>query len=90
MSRWIGSLFALLAIGSVGVAEERRPNVVFILADDLGRQDCGFMGGKEIKTPNIDKLAKAGTILDAFYARPGRSSMPCTFSPSARRRGPRF
>lgn len=46
------------------------PNIVFILADDLGRHDCGFMGGKVIKTPNLDKLAKAGTILDAFYVQP--------------------
>lgn len=47
-----------------------QPNVVFILADDLGREDCGFMGGKEIKTPNIDKLAAAGATLDAFYVQP--------------------
>lgn len=47
-----------------------RPNVVFILADDLGRQDCGFMGGTEIRTPNIDRLAAAGTRLDAHYALP--------------------
>jgi arylsulfatase A-like enzyme len=45
------------------------PNVVVILADDLGRHDCGFMNG-EIKTPHLDKLAKAGTILDAFYVQP--------------------
>src|SRR6476661_2854607 len=51
-------------------ADAPRPNVVFILADDLGREDCGFMGGKEIKTPHIDKLAKAGAILDAFYVQP--------------------
>ncbi|MGL6074381.1 MAG: arylsulfatase B [Fimbriiglobus sp.] len=48
----------------------RKPNVVLILADDLGRHDCGFMGGTEIKTPHLDKLAKAGAILDAFYVQP--------------------
>ena len=47
-----------------------RPNVVFILADDLGRHDCGFMGGTQIETPHLDQLAKAGTILDAFYVQP--------------------
>ena len=47
-----------------------RPNIVFILADDLGRADCGFMGGKEIKTPRLDKLAASGAILDAFYVQP--------------------
>ena len=46
------------------------PNVVFILADDLGRADCGFMGGTQIKTPHLDRLAAAGTKLDAFYAQP--------------------
>ena len=46
------------------------PNIVFLLADDLGRADCGFMGGKDIQTPHLDKLAKAGTILDQFYVQP--------------------
>jgi arylsulfatase A-like enzyme len=47
-----------------------RPNIVFLLVDDLGRNDVGFMGGKEIKTPNIDKLAHGGAILDAHYVQP--------------------
>jgi arylsulfatase A-like enzyme len=47
-----------------------RPNVIFILADDLGRHDCGFMGGTEIKTPHLDRLARSGTNLDAFYVQP--------------------
>lgn len=60
----------LLALGAACRADEARPNVVFILADDLGRVDCGFMGGTQIKTPHIDKLAAAGTTLDAFYVQP--------------------
>jgi arylsulfatase A-like enzyme len=43
---------------------------VFLLADDLGRADCGFMGGKDIQTPHLDKLAKTGAILDQFYVQP--------------------
>jgi arylsulfatase A-like enzyme len=66
--RWLVPLLAL-AVNAPGFAEER-PNVVFLLADDLGREDCGFMGGKQIKTPHIDKLASAGTKLDAFYVQP--------------------
>jgi arylsulfatase A-like enzyme len=62
------ALLALLALGTAHAAD--RPNVVFILADDLGRADCGFMGGKVIPTPHLDKLAKAGTILDAHYVQP--------------------
>jgi arylsulfatase A-like enzyme len=52
-----------------GQAAEK-PNVVFIVADDLGRADCGFMGGTEIKTPHLDKLATQGAILDAHYVQP--------------------
>jgi arylsulfatase A-like enzyme len=55
---------------ALALADEPRPNVVFFLIDDLGRADCGFMGGREIRTPNIDKLAAAGAKLDAFYAQP--------------------
>jgi arylsulfatase A-like enzyme len=47
-----------------------RPNIVFLLIDDLGRSDVGFMGGKDIRTPNIDKLAQGGAILDAHYVQP--------------------
>jgi arylsulfatase A-like enzyme len=61
-------LIALAAPAPAFAADQ--PNVVFLLADDLGREDCGFMGGKEIATPNIDKLAGAGAKLDAFYVQP--------------------
>jgi arylsulfatase A-like enzyme len=61
-------LFAV--VFAAPVRGDETPNVVFLLADDLGREDCGFMGGKEIQTPHIDKLARAGAILDAFYAQP--------------------
>lgn len=59
----------LLAAGTPAVAAEQ-PNIIFFLADDLGREDCGFMGGKEIRTPHLDKLAAAGARLDAFYVQP--------------------
>ncbi|WP_439624334.1 arylsulfatase B [Gemmata sp.] len=64
-------LTALVAAAPCSAADPAdRPNVVFLLADDLGRQDCGFMGGTEIKTPHLDKLAAAGAKLDAFYVQP--------------------
>lgn len=47
-----------------------RPNIVFLLADDQGYEDCGFMGSTEIKTPNLDALARAGTVLKSFYVQP--------------------
>lgn len=51
-------------------AQDKRPNIVFILADDLGRSDVGFNGGREIKTPHIDKLALSGARLEQFYVQP--------------------
>jgi arylsulfatase A-like enzyme len=64
---------ALLALASLPAnvrAADSPPNVVFLLVDDLGRADCGFMGGDEITTPNIDSLAAAGANLDAHYVQP--------------------
>ncbi|MEO8496709.1 MAG: arylsulfatase [Planctomycetota bacterium] len=49
---------------------ESRPNIVVIVADDLGYADIGFMGAKEIRTPHLDRLAASGTILDSFYVQP--------------------
>ncbi|MCK5713856.1 MAG: arylsulfatase, partial [Hyphomicrobiaceae bacterium] len=54
---------------SAARAKTPRPNIVFILADDLGFKDVGYQGGR-IKTPNIDKLAARGTKLDQFYVQP--------------------
>ena len=50
--------------------EAPRPNIVYFLIDDLGRADVGFMGSKDVRTPNIDRLARAGTILDSYYVQP--------------------
>ena len=46
------------------------PNIVFILVDDLGYGECGFNGGKEINTPQIDQLANRGAILVNNYVQP--------------------
>lgn len=46
-----------------------KPNIIIILADDLGWADVGWHGSK-IKTPNLDRLARAGVILDQFYVQP--------------------
>ena len=46
-----------------------KPNIVYILADDLGWADVGWHGG-EIATPNLDKLANSGAKLEQFYVQP--------------------
>jgi len=48
----------------------KKPNIVYILADDMGYGDPGFMGSKDLRTPNLDKLAHGGTILSSYYVQP--------------------
>jgi arylsulfatase A-like enzyme len=48
----------------------QRPNVVLIITDDVGYGDIGSYGAPDIKTPNIDRLAKEGVKLTDFYAAP--------------------
>ena len=60
----------LPAFAATLAAAAPRPNVVFFLIDDLGYADCGFNGGTEIKTPNIDQLASTGAILENHYVQP--------------------
>src|SRR5262249_967755 len=63
-------LLLLFTTDSVLFASDpaRRPNIVFILADDLGYGDLGCYGQKMIQTPQIDRLAAEGTRFTQFYA----------------------
>jgi len=45
-----------------------RPNIIFILYDDLGYGDLGFTGSRAVKTPAIDRLAEGGVVLSNFYS----------------------
>jgi arylsulfatase A-like enzyme len=65
------TLALLMIAGAVrGVEQARKPNIVYIVADDLGWKDVGFNGCTDIKTPNLDKLAENGVRLQQFYAQP--------------------
>jgi hypothetical protein len=53
---------------AIGAATGRKPNIVFIMADDLGLRHLGCYGGKQIRTPNIDRLAAEGIRFTETYA----------------------
>ncbi|MEJ8569268.1 sulfatase family protein [Elongatibacter sediminis] len=66
----IGCLFAI----SCGAAPATRPNIIVILADDLGYGDLGVYGNQVIETPNLDRMADEGVLLTDAYA----TSSNCT------------
>ncbi|MCI0358124.1 MAG: sulfatase [Planctomycetaceae bacterium] len=68
----VSSLVAILALvlsimACVEAAKAERPNIVLIMADDLGYGDVGCFGAKDIKTPHIDRLAAEGTRFTSCY-----------------------
>ncbi len=58
----------VLAVPAVAVAQLSPPNIVLIVADDLGWADLGCYGQKHIKTPALDKLAAGGMKFTQFYS----------------------
>lgn len=75
-------LAAFLALPSdcKSFASEQRPNIVFILSDDQGWTDYGFMGHADIKTPQLDELAARSLVFERGYVaaplcRPSLASM---------------
>ena len=73
---WLAACLIVLVQGLPGHAGEakRRPNVVLILADDLGYGDVGCYGAKDIRTPNLDRLATGRG--SPIFASPSRSVPP--------------
>jgi arylsulfatase A-like enzyme len=64
------SAVTLVTASDSSRAADNKPNIVYIVVDDLGWKDVGFNGATDIKTPNIDKLAETGARLKQFYAQP--------------------
>ena len=71
----LNTLGLLFCTNNRAIAQEfEKPNIILILADDLGYADLSCYGAKEINTPNIDKLAREGMRFTSFYASAGVSS----------------
>lgn len=73
-------LFGLVLLSVCLFGQSKKPNIVLILADDLGYGDLGPYGQKKIETPTIDSLAKKGMLFTDFYAgapvcAPSRSAL---------------
>jgi arylsulfatase A-like enzyme len=68
--RLAATLFCAWLAASAAAAAPAKPNILYILADDMGYADAGFMGCQDIQTPHLDKLARGGAILKSFYVQP--------------------
>src|SRR5205809_7899175 len=73
-------LAAPLAAYGEGKPKASKPNILVIVADDLGYGDIGVQGGKAVPTPNIDKLAARGVrctsgYVSAPYCSPSRAGL---------------
>lgn len=70
---WIGwALLALIGVTESLAADAKtpsdKPNVIYLMSDELGYYEPGFMGGKTIQTPNLDKLAAGGIVFRNLFA----------------------
>ncbi len=65
---WLPLSFGMVLSASQLLAAADRPNIILIMADDLGWGDVGFNGNRVIKTPHLDELATVGMKFNRFYA----------------------
>jgi len=63
-------LLLIFLLPTLILAQSKRPNIVILLSDDQGWGDLSLSGNTNLKTPNIDKIAKNGALFDRFYVQP--------------------
>ena len=71
MRNWISAVFVTMLIASAGCStneQDSGPNIVYILADDLGYGELGIYGQEKIQTPNLDALARSGMLFTQHYS----------------------
>jgi arylsulfatase A len=61
---------SLLTASSSSAQSPRKPNVILILADDLGAKELGCYGNTKHQTPNLDRMAREGARFETFFANP--------------------
>ena len=65
---WFTVLLLSLGISLSLSAGEGKPNIIYLIDDELGYFEPGFMGGKTIQTPNLDKMAAGGIVFRNLFA----------------------
>ena len=68
LSKFGFQLALFCVLGTAVAASEKRPNILFLFADDQPPNCLGVMGNDHIVTPNIDRLARRGTIFNNAFA----------------------
>ncbi|MEZ7956745.1 MAG: sulfatase-like hydrolase/transferase [Rubritalea sp.] len=71
--KWLNIIIYLALVAAIEAEETiskpiSKPNVILIMADDLGWGDTGYNGNKVIKTPHLDKMAREGLQMNRFYS----------------------
>jgi arylsulfatase A-like enzyme len=69
----LAALAALFLVAAPPALAQTRPNIILIIADDVGYGDIGAYGAPDLKTPNLDRLAREGVRFTDFYAAPSCS-----------------
>ena len=65
---WTGVVLLVLGLSVPASGDQDHPNIIFIMADDLGYGDLGCYGQKRIRTPHLDRMAAEGMKFTQFYA----------------------